>query len=754
MKQLTILTLFSLFTVASLRADIILQDQFNYPNGQVIVTSTNSVAPTNAVWIRHSGSGNDAFVNNHRLENAATGGSPVSRQDDVHRFFPAAYTNASTIIYASFIINSTNLPNAAGTYFAHFYTNSSSFYGRLFALTGTNLCLPNTFRLGVSGVSATANAIFPVDLAMNQDYQVVFKWDPVNDWAATVWVNPTSSNDTGYESSDTVALSNTVPSQAIAFRQASSMGNWFCTISNVVVATTFNEAANTVWTPNSIAPSVKYDLGPVTNYVGVPAQLSIVAAGQGLANFVYLWQKNGAPFSNPNGNSNVLPFSSPALSDTGNYSVIVSNITTTATATSSTVLMWVTNSAPIITTQPTNQSFYAGKNLNLSVVAMGTPTITYTWLFNNAPITLANVDLNTTNTATLSITNASSIDTSSTFKCLLTNPYGSTNTAAVQLTLLTPQIVNIDTLRGMVDPTFFLPTNTTTFFTVTNAVVYTREVTNGAGDVNGGPYTAAPNAEYFIQDSSGGICVFDTGAASTQPRQGDIVTVTGPLGQFNSLLEFNLVGSDPSQSVTVTGHTNTLPAPIVLPFSFTNGSGPYVSVSNVIRHFQGALVTLTNCYFPGASVGTTFTGTSYVMTNISGGGFVIFFNSANVNIIGQTIPQFARSVTGPMSFFLSTSAANRSSGFQIAPSVYSDIVAGPNPPVGATLVNGTTPTIKWTAQPFVPYSVWWASNVALPFTNQWTPIASGLTFGTTSGTFTDSSANTNLPAGFYRISSP
>lgn len=754
MKKLTALLLFSLLAAASLRAAVVWQESFNYTNGQVIVTSTNFVGGVMVTnWIRHSGSGNDAFVNNHRLENQATSGSLVNRADDIHRNFTAPYTNAPTILYASFILNCTNLPNAAGTYFAHFYTNTSIFNGKLFAMVGTNLCLPNTYRLGVSGASSTAYQIFPMDLATNQDYQVVIEWDPVNLWATTLWVSPASASDASVISSDTIAVQ-PAPAVAFGFRQAGSFGNWACTISNLVVATTYDEAATNVWPYNSVNPGIIYLLKPATNYVGVSAQLSIVAAGQGLAGFNYRWQKDGADYDNLNGNSNILPFPSPDFPDIGNYGVIVSNIFTGVTVTNPPVLMWVTNGPPIIITQPTNQAVYPGKNVTVSVAVQGTPMLTYSWLFNNGAPTNPNVDPTTTNTPNLVVHNIQSGNgTLGNYKCLISNDYGSTNSSAATLTLLTPQIVNIDALHGMVDSTLFLPTNTSVYYTISNAVVYTREVTNGDGTVNGGPFTGPANAEFFVQDSSGGICVFVGGGTHIQPRQGDIVTVTGPLNKFNSLLELSLSVSDPSTILIVTGHTNSLPAPVVLPFGFTNGSGAFVSVSNVIRHYEGLLVILTNVYFPGASVGTAFASGSYVMTNVSGGGFVFFLNSANTNIIGKPIPQFARTVTGPMSYFNSNPAAtNLSAGFQMFPSAYSDIVAGPCAPVGAS-GGGTRGVVNWVAQPFLPYSVWWQTNVAAPFTNQWTPIATGLIFNTTSGTFSDS-VNTNRPVGFYRISSP
>ena len=98
----------------------------------------------------------------------------------------------------------------------------------------------------------------------------------------------------------------------------------------------------------------------------------------------------------------------------------------------------------------------------------------------------------------------------------------------------------------------------------------------------------------------------------------------------------------------------------------------------MIRHYEGLLVTLTNVYFPGASVGGNFASGNLIMTNLSGGGFTFFLNAANVNIIGQPVPQFARTVTGPMGYFISTpTTANLSWGFELDPSAYSDIVAGP-----------------------------------------------------------------------------
>src|SRR5258708_29745403 len=96
--KLTALLIFSFLAAASVRADGIWQELFSYTNGEIRLTSTNFVGGVMVTnWIRHGGSGNDAFVKNQRLEIAATGGSPVSRQDDVHRNIQPPYTNRTAI---------------------------------------------------------------------------------------------------------------------------------------------------------------------------------------------------------------------------------------------------------------------------------------------------------------------------------------------------------------------------------------------------------------------------------------------------------------------------------------------------------------------------------------------------------------------------------------------------------------------------------------------------------------------------------
>ena len=737
MKKLIPLIMLLALSAVAVRADLVWQEQFNYVDGPIMTNSSGA-------WIKYSGtaSPSDAYVHGHRLENAATGGSPVSRQDDVRRNLTSAYTNAPLVLYASFIINCTNLPNAAGTYFTHFYGTNGNFEGKIFALVGTNLTQPNTWRLGVAGSANSANKIYPVDLATNQNYQVVVKWDPITDYSITLWVNPVNSTDTSVESSDITSPVNVL---GFASRQASSFGNWFASISNLVVATSYDEAATNVWAYNSVNPGIATQPLGGTVFVGNPLTLVVNATGQGLGSLAYIWEKNGSPIANPNGNSNIFTINPAALTDAGTYAVIVSNTVNNATVTSANAVIAVQNGPPGITAQPVSVSNYLAKSFAITVGYNGTPPISFSWSYNGGPITTSDVDLTTTNAASLVILSQQA-DTVGKYKCFLSNAFGSTNTVTITNSLLTPQTVTIDTLHGMVDSTFFLPTNTTSYFTVTNAVVLTLPATNSDGSVKGSLFTGTPNAEFYVSDGTGSICVFDAGYATSQPQQGDIVTITGPVSQFNSLIEFNLNSADASTVLTVTGHTNNLPAPYVLPLTFTNGTS-YGSVSNLVHKYVGALVTFTNVYFPGFSLGSNFVSGTYTLTNLNGDKFAYFLNAADINIIGQPIPPFAATLTGIMGYYATATATNRGAGFELDPFNYYSML--PPAPKATVTYSGGAPTLSWNSVPVYGYSVLWSTNVMGPYT----PITTGLTFPGATGSYTDS-VNTGLPASFYKITSP
>lgn len=724
-KNLLTLTLFCL-AVASLRADVIFNETFNYVNGPIIAVGTNADGSTN--WFRHSGtaSPSDSIVKNHKQEVSATGGA-VTRQDDVHRNF-TSFTNTQTIVYSSFTVNCTNLPPAVGTYFAHFYVNTTTFHGRTFAQAGT---LPNTWRLGISGAAGTVNKVFPVDLATNTDYQVVVQWDPTGFNAATLWVNPISSGDPSVITGDLVTTP--AASTGFGFRQASTFGSFFCNVSNLVVATTFDEAATNVWSTNAVAPALVYQFSSTrTNFVGDNFNLSVVANGQGLGNMVYQWQKDGANISNPNNNSNVFSFPSAAVSDTGNYRVIATT-PYSLSVTSVTVSLWVTNPPvpPVISQQPpSNTTVYIGQTATLSLTAGGSQPITYEWLFNGLPVTAANAS--GADTATLTITTAQ-LTNAGTYRCIVSNDFGPTFSSNAVLNVTNPPAVSIAYLRTLVDPVNYLATNSTSLWQVTGTVTTFTNLTTGN------------TSSYYLQDSTAGINIFATFGQAFRPSQGDRVTFVGFLSSFASTLELEAdTVNNPATSYTVIGAA-PLPAAKVVPFNITN------NLAYMETNVEGSIVMLTNVFF-GTNAGTVIpaANTTVTVTNDAGETFNLFFSAQDLDTVGQTLPGFAWSVIGPMTQNLGNTITPRNQGYSVTVTRFSDIVT--DAPPGVTLTashSGNSSTLTWTAVPYnYSYSVLASADVTGPYL----PIATGLTFTDTAGTYTDVNAAGSLK--FYRVVSP
>ena len=746
MKKVLLTLLLSCLTFISVRADVIWTENFAYGNGNLPTVSSG-------VWVRTSGTGNDLFEFNNYLEVSATGGVPVSRQDDCWRYYGNTYSN-KMVQYASFTVICTNLPNAAGTYFASFYSTNAvggGFFGRIFAGTAGTV-VSNTWRLGMSAHSTPVTNIYPVDLATNVPYQVVAEWDPINNYDITLWVNPISSSDTAVNSSDVYATTN-APVNAFAFRQASSFGNAFFKIANLVAATTFSEA----WpTPAYTSPSFVIQPKNTTNFVGASTSLSAVANGQSLADLTYQCQEadtsNPGTFTNvPGATANVLTIASPATTDSGQYRVTVTNPFSTLSATSSSAWLVFLNIPvpPQICGQPTltNSVFY-GQTVTLSVCANGTPPITYQWYYNtvsnySGSAAIDGVTVGTNDSgfggATLTIANVRPANTTTGYYyCHMTAPNTlTTNTAIAQVSALPPVVTNIYYLRGLVDPVFYLPTNTTTYFQVTGTVISKQNM------------TASTSSEFFIQDATGGICVFVGGGAGWVPNLGDNVTVTGPLGNYNSLMEFNLSATNPGHTIVTNSSGNALPPSIVLPFTFTN-SPAYGGISNAFRTYQGSLLTFTNVTFPDADGVKTWADIysgNYQMLDSQGNSLLLYAYYNFTNMQATIIPTgTVWRVTGPMSFYLSTTAADRSAGYQFEPSMVEDWQI--NPATTAITLTAGSPTLTWPALPLTLYSVLRATDVNGPYTL----LAGNLKFTGTTGQYTD--ANPTPATRFYKITSP
>ncbi len=132
-----------------------------------------------------------------------------------------------------------------------------------------------------------------------------------------------------------------------------------------------------------VAPSILSQ--PQSYTVNVGQALSLTVSASGTAPLYYQWQKNGIAISGATGSS--LSFGNAQTTDTGSYTVVVSN--GAGAVTSAAANLTVTAVGPGITSNPTSQAVTAGASVTFTVTATGTPPFSYQWRKNGTDISNA-----------------------------------------------------------------------------------------------------------------------------------------------------------------------------------------------------------------------------------------------------------------------------------------------------------------------------------------------------------------------------
>ena len=310
----------------------------------------------------------------------------------------------------------------------------------------------------------------------------------------------------------TLALTNVPTSQA---------GNYSVVITSPYGSVTSANALLTVHVP----PAITVQPLSQTIIVGVTANLAVVATGdQPLS---YQWRFNGNAIANA---TNAI-LSLPAIqkSQTGDYTVVVSNPYGTATSSVATLTV---KALPFAATQPQSLAILQGDNAGFSVMAGGDGPFTYQWLYGGLTIPGAtNASLAMTNVRTNQAGN---------YSVIITSPYGSATSANALLTVhVPPSIVTPPVTQTVV-------AGVTVNFTVV-----------AAGDLpltyqwlfNGNPISGATNPTLSL-----------AGVQTSQAGNYSVV-VTNPYGTATSAIATLTVKAPPSvttqpQSLTVLKGTN------------------------------------------------------------------------------------------------------------------------------------------------------------------------------------------------------
>lgn len=184
-------------------------------------------------------------------------------------------------------------------------------------------------------------------------------------------------------------------------------------------------------------PNVTSDPANQTVTLGSPATFSVTATGtQPLS---YQWQKNAVDIGGATSSSYTTP--ATILADSGaTFRCRVSNAY--GNDTSNSAILNVVN-GPAISTHPSSDTVAVGATATFTVVATGTPTLSYQWQKNGSNIGGATNPSYTTPATTLA-------DSGATFRCVVSNAGGNTTSNSAMLTVLTPPNVTTNPINQTV----------------------------------------------------------------------------------------------------------------------------------------------------------------------------------------------------------------------------------------------------------------------------------------------------------------
>ncbi len=257
------------------------------------------------------------------------------------------------------------------------------------------------------------------------------------------------------------------------------------------------------------------------------ATFSVVADGS--PPFAYQWLYNNTTVLTNQTNS-TLTINNAQLSDTGGYSVIVSNAF--GSALSDTAELTVTTpTAPIIVTQPQGLTVLPGQSTSFNVVAGGSAPFTYQWYYNT------NTSLAGATSDTLTLTNIQPA-AAGTYSVVVSNFVGVTNSSFAVLSVNTNPVA----------PAFTSPPGSLVVLTGNNAsfnatVVGTLPVYY-QWNYNGTPILGATSLTLSLMNvqltNSGSYTLTASNSAGIVTSSPAILTVTPLIPVVNT--DYNLVG--------------------------------------------------------------------------------------------------------------------------------------------------------------------------------------------------------------------
>ena len=319
----------------------------------------------------------------------------------------------------------------------------------------------------------------------------------------------------------------------------------------VAATTIFTEARVEVIPPGP--PSISTDPQDQSIFVGQDASFAVLASGT--APLFYQWYTNNTSSALTGDTNSVLIITGAQLSDSGSYSVLVSN--SFGSVTSAVAQLSVTiPDPPSIITQPQDQTVLPGASASFSVVAGGSEPLIYQWYFNtttpvpnanDSTLTLTNIQPSAAGSYSVIVSNLAGVATSSNAVLTVnTNPVAPvfTSEPASQV-VLAGDAVSFSAAAAGTAPIGYqwnkdgvaIPDKTSSTLTLPNAQAsddgsYTLTASNSVGSTTSDaalltvtPPVPVPNSAYnlvgFGQGTTGGGVLPDT-----DPNYAKVFTAT------------------------------------------------------------------------------------------------------------------------------------------------------------------------------------------------------------------------------------
>jgi hypothetical protein len=206
----------------------------------------------------------------------------------------------------------------------------------------------------------------------------------------------------------------------------SNSGTYIAVVSNAVNV----EKSSPITVLILAKPAITNQPVATTVAVGTPTSLSVGAAG---TNLVYQWKRGAINLVDGNGLSGaqtpVLSFAAAAISNSGNYSVVISNVA--GSVTSKTAKLAVL-SPPKLTNAPADQTVLYGSNATFQVNASGSAKLSYQWVKDGAVLADKKGKITGSRTAKLVIAKAKETDAGF-YSVTITNAVGSVTSDSARL---------------------------------------------------------------------------------------------------------------------------------------------------------------------------------------------------------------------------------------------------------------------------------------------------------------------------------